>query len=96
MGKKSRSKKSVVQNDLPGENEKVTEVDKIYKTITRIMSWIVGISAILIIILPEFNSLVLDHITQILYYIFITTLLVFILFEFIGKYVKKLIRSLIG
>ena len=94
MGKKSRSKKSVVQNDLP--EEKAGEVDKIYKTITRVMSWTVGISAVMIIILPEFNSLLLDRITQILYYIFIITLLVFILFEFIGKYVKKLIRTLIG
>jgi len=96
MGKKSRSKNPVAQNDMAGDKEKVEEVDKIYKTITRIMSWTVGISAVLIIILPEFNSLILDRITQILYYIFITTLLVFILFEFIGNYVKKLIRSLIG
>ncbi len=96
MGKKSRNKKAVVQNDTTENKEKIEEVERIYKYITRVMSWTVGISAILIILLPEFNSLLLDRITQILYYIFITTLLVFILFEFIGSYVKKLIRSLIG
>ncbi|HID40470.1 MAG TPA: hypothetical protein EYP36_13305 [Calditrichaeota bacterium] len=96
MGKKSKNKRPELQNETTGNGGKTEEVEKIYKYITRIMSWTVGISAVLIILLPEFNSLILDRITQFLYYIFIITLLVFILFEFIGKYVKKLIRSSIG
>ena len=97
MGKKSKAKKNYERDEsveqVVRENE---DVEKIYKRLTRIMSWIVGVSAILIILLPEFNSLFLDRITQILYYIFIITLLVFILLEFVGGLVKKAIQSLIG
>ncbi|HGY56711.1 MAG TPA: hypothetical protein ENK44_13480 [Caldithrix abyssi] len=99
MGKKSRNKKLAAQEEpaaIKTENEEIDEVEKIYKLITRIMSWIVGVTAISVVVLPEFNSIVLDKLTQVLYYIFIITLLLFILLEFVGKLVKRLIKSLIG
>lgn len=90
---KNKSKKNLEEEQVePLFDEKV---EKVYKRILRTMSWIVGVCFIAIIILPQFNSDALDSFTQILYYIGITTLLVFIVIEFIGDSIKRMINSII-
>lgn len=81
------------QKDKPPEISE--ESERLFKIILKIMSWIVGTSFILIIILPQFNDPTLDRITQVLYYIGIINLLLFTLIEFITDSVKSFLTKLI-
>ncbi|MGD9897889.1 MAG: hypothetical protein AB7T22_02065 [Calditrichaceae bacterium] len=99
MGKKNIRKQQTKkqQYESMSEREDITrpEVEKLYKNIIRIMSWIVGFCFIMIIILPEFNSILLDKITKILFYIGIINLLVFTVIEFVSNSFKKTLSKLV-
>ncbi|RLD15801.1 hypothetical protein DRI50_03420 [candidate division KSB1 bacterium] len=77
------------------ENQYPEKVEKLYKRIMRILSWTVGVAFVLIIVLPEFNSSVLDQITRVIYLIGISSLLVFIIIEFFSSNMKNLLRRII-
>ena len=92
MSKNKSKKKPEEEQTEPLFDERV---EKVYKRILRTMSWVVGVCFVAIIILPQFNSSTLDSFTQVLYYIGIVTLLVFIVIEFIGDSIKRMINSII-
>ncbi len=77
------------------EPEYPEKVEKLFKLILRVLSWTVGIAFVLIIILPEFNSPVLDKITRVIYLIGISSLLIFIVIEFFASNVKNLINRFV-
>ncbi|MGD9486822.1 MAG: hypothetical protein AB7W47_02260 [Calditrichaceae bacterium] len=99
MGKKNHKKQQIrkQQSEPEVEKEETTrpEVENLYKKIIRAMSWIVGFCFIMIIILPEFNSALLDKITKILFYIGIINLLVFTVIEFVSNSFKKTLSKLV-
>ena len=67
-------------------------VEKKYKILLRVMSWIVGISIATILILPEFNSALLDRITKVIFIIGFIDLLFFLVIEFISDNIKNIIQ----
>lgn len=101
MAKKEIKKKNIVQAGNKAEalssEEKAysPHVEKIFKIILRSMSWIVGVAFVLVILLPQFNSEFLDNLTQIIFYIAIINLLVFIIIEFISDSVKQMMSRLL-
>ncbi len=77
------------------ESDFSPKVERIYRLILRIMSWAVGIAFVAILILPEFNKSFLDQIAKFLFRIGFFTLVVFIVIEFVGDSVKKLLSKVI-
>ena len=96
MSKKQKRKPVVseVPNEIQ-EQEYSDKTIKIYKVILKTMGWIVGVSFILVIILPLFEDTSLDTITKYIFRIGILTLLTFTVIEFIGDSVKQKIEKLI-
>ncbi len=98
MAKNTSKKDTKTQNKNPKtettqeDDAAAQQVNKIYKRILRTMSWTVGSAFILVILLPEFNTSFLDRLTRYIFLLGIITLLAFILIEFIGDQLKKLIR----
>ncbi len=96
MGQKSNKKKVKTEDKVPPvavTNEYSPKTEHIYKMIVRIMSWIVGIAAGIVLILPEFNSGLLDQITKTVFQFAFSVMLVFLVIEFIREPVKKIIES---
>ncbi|OQX95169.1 hypothetical protein B6I21_06835 [candidate division KSB1 bacterium 4572_119] len=71
------------------EQEYSPEVLRIYKTLLRTMSWIVGVTFASVLVLPEFNSPFLDKITKVLFLIGFVDLIIFIIIEFVSDNVKS-------
>lgn len=71
------------------------EVESAFKKIKQVMSWIVGIAAVAILVLPQFNEPVLDQVTKVLFLAGFIDLLIFIVIEFIGNEVKTMLDKLI-
>jgi uncharacterized protein YqhQ len=101
---KKNIRKHKIRNEINKQAEKKEvkkeefspEVEKVYKIILKVMSWVVGVCFLLIIILPQFNSPLLDKITKILFYIGIINLLIFIVIEFIRDSLKKMLSRIIN
>jgi len=91
MSKNNKSKKGQMNQEINSENQFSEAVEKKFKLLLKIMSWVVGISFVMIIILPELNNKTLDSITRVLYYIGIITLLSFLVIEFVSDSVKSII-----
>ena len=89
--KKNGKRESVASNEI----EFSPEVEHIYKIVLRIMSWVVGSTIFLVIILFYFNSPVIDIFSQIIFYIGIITLLLFLVIELIGNNVKTMLSRII-
>jgi len=100
------AKKQIKKTDVTGDGNKMKnqtetesifspKVESVFKLILKVMSWVVGLAFVLVIILPEFNSPSLDGITQILFYIGIINLLVFIVIEFVKDSVKQVLSRII-
>ncbi|MEJ2542901.1 MAG: hypothetical protein P8Y99_02430 [Calditrichaceae bacterium] len=77
------------------ETEFSPKVEYVYKIALRVMSWIVGSAIFLVIILFYFNSPVIDAISQVIFYIGIITLLLFLIIEIIGDNVKTMLSRII-
>jgi hypothetical protein len=92
---KEIKEKHKAENEIAEESEFSPEVERIYKIILRVMSWIVGSAIFLVIILFYFNSPTIDSISQVIFYIGIVTLLVFIVIELIGNNVKNMLSRII-
>ena len=77
------------------EMEFSIQVEHIYKIALRVMSWVVGVAIFLVIILFYFNSPTIDAISQVIFYIGIITLIVFLVIELVGNNVKNMINKII-
>ncbi|MBD3223958.1 MAG: hypothetical protein GF313_04475 [Caldithrix sp.] len=95
--KNIKDKKKQTQDKETNNELSTVEIktNRAYKKMLKTMSWTVGIAFVLVILLPEFNKDILDSITRYIFLVGIVTLLVFIIIEFIGDSIKKLIRILI-
>ena len=80
---------------LEEEEEYSPEVIRIYKILLRTMSWIVGVTFASVLILPEFNSPLLDKITKVLFLIGFTDLIIFIIIEFVSDNVKSFLARVV-
>jgi hypothetical protein len=69
------------------------EIENKFKLLLKIMSWIVGISFVLIILLPLIESHTIDVIVKILYYIGLINLLLFAVLEFFAQNLKVLLSK---
>lgn len=85
---------SVAQREFSEESFS-PEVEKRYKLILRIMSWIVGSSIVSVIFLFYFNSPAIDKLSQVIFYIGILTLVLFIVIEIVGSQLKRFISKMI-
>ncbi len=77
------------------ETEFPEEVEKKFKLLLRVLSWVVGTAFVLIVLLPEFNSPVLDKITRVIYLVGISCLLLFVIIEFFADSAKKLLSRIL-
>lgn len=89
-----KEQKKIKQKSLD-EVEYSAKVERIYKISLRIMSWIVGIAIFLVIILFYFNSPAIDVLSQVIFYIGIITLIVFLVIELVGNNVKNMISKIV-
>lgn len=94
--KPSAEKKSKITDQNANDIEFSPQVQKIYKIILRTMSWVVGLSILLVIGLFYFNSPLIDRISQIIFYTGFITLLMFIIIELVSIKVKILLSKLIN
>ena len=65
--------------------------EELFRKILRSMSWMVGISFILIIILPNFRVDFLDQAVKLIFYFGIVNLILFAIFESFANAIKKMI-----
>lgn len=68
-------------------------VEKIYKIVLRSMSWIVGVAFVAVLILPLFNSTVLDSVTTVLFRIGFSILIIFLFIELVSDRIKSIIAK---
>lgn len=92
---KELKNKSKEKRDENPESEYSQKVERIYKIALRIMSWTVGSAIFLVIVLFYFNSPTIDSISQVIFYIGIITLIIFIIIELIGSNVKNALSKII-
>ena len=84
-----KAKQMLNTQDLQKNNEDIKpEVEKIYKMILRVMSWIVGIAFVALILLPEINFNGVDLTVKIVYYTLFANLFLFVIIELFGKKLK--------
>ncbi len=88
MSKKKKKDLDSNKKSTPEITEHSDKVEYAFKIMLRVMSWGVGIAFGAILILPEFNSPLLDKITKVLFYIGFVDLLLFLIIEFVGDQVK--------
>ena len=92
--KKHDSEKEKIDK-TENETEFPEEVEKKFKLMLRVLSWVVGTAFVLIVLLPEFNSPLLDKITRVIYLIGISCLLLFVIIEFFADSAKNLLRRIL-
>lgn len=96
MAKVKQQEKSTKKgSDNTPEIEFSPKVEYIYKIALRVMSWVVGSAIFFVIILFYFNSPVIDAISQVIFYIGIITLIIFLIIEIIGDNVKNILSRMI-
>jgi hypothetical protein len=95
--KLTKEEQKLANKNLKSSNdlEFSPKVERIYKIALRVMSWVVGSAIFLVIILFYFNSPTIDIISQIIFYIGIVTLIVFLVIELIGANVKSILSKII-
>ena len=95
MAKKQKRKPVEIENTPEAqENEFSEKTINTYKRILKTMSWTVGVSFILIIILPLFENESLDILSKYLFRFGVLNLIAFTVLEFIGDTVKHKIENL--
>jgi len=83
------SQKAIYTKEKNTDTPKILpEIEKKYKKMVSIMSWVLGISFFLVIMLPNFIPPALDIIVKILFFIGFITLLGFAFLEMFGKKLK--------
>jgi hypothetical protein len=92
MGKKSkRRSRVVVENKNEQKSEFPDIVEERFKSLLRVMSWVVGICFALIIILPNFDFVMVDIIVKIIFFFGVFNLIMFGVLEMFGNSVKRYI-----
>lgn len=86
-----KKKKEITENE-----EYSPRVEKTFKITVRLMSWFLGLVFILVLVLPEFNSPVLDKITRWIFIMAIIDLLVVLLIEFFADHVKTFLTRILN
>lgn len=90
MGKKSKRKSRIIaENKIEQKSDFPDIVEERFKTILRVMSWIVGICFGLIIILPNFDFVYVDGIVKFVFFFGVLNLLTFGVMEMFGNSVKR-------
>jgi len=92
---KEQQKNSNKKMESSDDIEFSPQVERVYKIGLRLMSWIVGSAIFFVIILFYFNSPFIDSLSQIIFYIGIVTLIVFLVIELIGTNVKNMLSKII-
>ena len=92
---KEQQKQGKQKSDSSEVIEFSPQVERIYKIALRVMSWVVGGAIFLVIILFYFNSPAIDILSQVIFYIGILTLIVFLVIELIGNNVKNMLSKMI-
>lgn|GEM_PF-1925034 len=72
------------------------QVNKIYKIVLRTMSWIVGLAILMVIVFFYFNSPLIDRISQVVFYIGIVTLILFIIIELVSIKFKIFLSKILN
>lgn len=94
MGKKSNRKRHPVDSgQLKESPEFLHEVEDKFKSILKVMGWIVGVCFTLIIVLPNFDFLLVDSIVKFVYYLGIINLILFAIMEIFNTQIKKLLSK---
>ena len=94
MAKRSKKRTVSVSGQRVESKAEFSEaVEHRFKSILKIMSWIVGICFILIIILPNFDFLLVDEIVKFIFYLGVFNLLLFAVLEMFSHSIKKLISK---
>jgi hypothetical protein len=97
MVKKSKKRqKNIIQQSVEELSEFPEYIESKFKSILRIMSWIVGVSFILIIILPNFDFVLVDEIVKFIFYLGVFNLLLFAVLEIFANPVKKTMSKYIS
>jgi hypothetical protein len=92
MGKKSKNRGDTQEMVTLKQSENISPVvEEKFKIMLKIMSWIVGVSFISIIILPNFEFAYMDLLVKIIFYLGVLNLLLFAVIEMFGTTIKKLI-----
>jgi hypothetical protein len=92
MGKKSkRRSRFIEEKKMENKSEFSDEVEERFKLILKVMSWIVGICFALIIILPNFDFVMVDGIVKFVFYLGVFNLIMFGVLEMFGNSVKRYI-----
>jgi len=95
MAKKSKRKNVVIQDQKKeGVQEFSDQVESKFRQILRVMSWIVGVSFTLIIILPNFDFFMVDFIVKFVFFLGVLNLLLFAVLEMFDIPVKRQISKL--
>ena len=90
MGKKSKRKSKIIaENKTAQQSEFSDTVEEKFKLILRIMSWIVGICFVLIIILPNFDFILVDILVKFIFFLGVFNLLLFGVLEMFSAGIKK-------
>ena len=76
------------ENKNSDRNQVPSDSDLKYKKIVSVMSWILGISFFLVILLPNFIPPSMDIMVKVLFFIGFITLLGFAFLELFGKKIK--------
>ncbi|TFG99946.1 MAG: hypothetical protein E4H13_08400 [Calditrichales bacterium] len=95
MAKKTKQKSKIpVENRAEVNTEFPEIVENRFKNILHVMSWIVGVSFILIIILPNFDFFLVDEIVKFTYFLGIFNLIMFAVLEMLSGPVKNLLSKI--
>jgi len=73
------------QEEIP---EIKPEIETKFKSLLRIMSWVVGISFTSLIILPNFEFSLVDFIVKFLFFLGLINLILFAVLEFFAQPIK--------
>ena len=89
------SKTSNKSSTKTSENKNIIspEIEKKFKLLLKIMSWVVGVCFVLIILLPLIESSFIDVLVKIIYFIGLINLLLFAILEFFGQNIKVLLSK---
>jgi hypothetical protein len=96
MAKKSKNRSTAAETITLKQPDPVSPVvEEKFKAMLKIMSWIVGLSFITIIILPNFEFAYLDLLVKIIFFLGVLNLLLFAIIEMFGTAIKKIITKLL-
>jgi uncharacterized membrane protein len=96
MTKKQQNKKLNTNLAAAKQEPEISErAERAWSLLLKIMSWIIGISALAVVILPNFNFPYLAILVKVIFFLGLFNLLLFALIELFGPVIKKLFSKLV-